>query len=136
MAGVCVPLTWLLALAGVCRAILVLLSIPLPDKETVVGLLLALLVRVSVPVRAPDAVGVKVTVTVQDAPTARVVQLLLCRKSPVVATPDTVAEVVPVLVTVTVRAAAEAPTTVPGKGSALGSEVRIGPGATPVPDSG
>ena len=35
-----------------------------------VGLLVALLVIVSVPVRVPDAVGRKLTLTVQDAPAA------------------------------------------------------------------
>ena len=43
-----------------------------------VGLLLALLVTVSVPVRAPDAVGLNATVTVQDAPTATEAQVFVC----------------------------------------------------------
>ena len=46
------------------------LSMPVPLSATVVGLLLALLVTVSVPVRVPPAVGVKFTVTVQEPPTA------------------------------------------------------------------
>src|ERR1700692_1918956 len=93
----------------------VVLPMPLPDRATVVGLLLALLVTVRVPVRDPPAVGLNVTVTAQDAPTAIVEQLLVWLKSPVTATPETVAEVVPELVTVTVCAAVEEPTTVPAK---------------------
>ena len=66
------------------------------------GLLVALLVMVSVPVRVPDAVGRKLTFTVQDAPAAMdVPQVLDCRKSPETATEDTAAEAVPVLDTVT-----------------------------------
>jgi hypothetical protein len=38
---------------------------PVPVKLTVCGLVLALSVRVSVPVRVPDAEGVKVTLIVQ-----------------------------------------------------------------------
>ena len=40
------------------------------------------------------------------------------------------------MLTVTVCAAAELPTTVRGKDNALGLGLRIGPGATPVPESG
>ena len=79
---------------------------PVPVRATVVGLLLALLVTVRVPVRAPAAVGLNVTVTVQEPPTATLRQLLVWLKSPVTATPETVAAVVPELVTVTVWAAA------------------------------
>ena len=46
-----------LAVAGRPAAMLVVVPMPLPDRATVVGLLLALLVTVSVPVRVPDAVG-------------------------------------------------------------------------------
>jgi hypothetical protein len=45
----------------------------LPARFTVCGLLLALSVIVRVPVCVPDAVGVKVTVTVQVEPAARLV---------------------------------------------------------------
>lgn len=129
-------MAWLLADAGLPSAMLVSAPMPLPAREIDVGLLLALLVSVTAPVRVPDAVGVNVTVTVQDAPTARVAQLLVWRKSPVAETPETVAEVVPELVTVTVCAAAGLPTIVAGKDKLLGFGFRIGPGATPVPDSG
>ncbi len=91
---------------------------------------------VTAPVRAPDVVGVNVTVTVHEAPTASVEQLLVWLKSPLAVTPETVAVVVPVLVTVTVWVAEELPTTVPAKLRLDGLGLRIGPGATPVPDSG
>ncbi len=109
--------------------------IPLPDREIEVGLLLALLVKVTPPARAPDAVGRKVTVTVQDAPTARVVQLFVWLKSPEADTPDTVADAVPELVTVTALVAEELPTRVSAKARLLGFGLRIGPAATPVPES-
>ena len=79
---------------------------PVPDSATVVGLFVALLVTVRLPVRVPDAVGVNVTLTVQEPPAAiDVPQLLVCAKSPVAATLETDAAAVPVLVTVTVWAA-------------------------------
>src|ERR1039457_4604332 len=111
----------------------VVLPMPLPLRETAVGLLLALLVTVRVPVRAPDAVGLNVTVTVQEPPTAMLVQLLVWLKSPVTATFETVAEVVPELVTVTVCAAAVEPTSVRAKDRPAGAALSTGPGAVPVP---
>jgi hypothetical protein len=131
--AVCAPFTWLLAVAGRPNATLVLVPIPLPDKATVVGLLLALLVTVRVPDRLPDAVGRNVTVTVQDAPTAIDEQLFVCVKSPVAATDDTVADVVPLFDNATDCVALAAPTTVPAKVRLAGFAFRIGPGATPVP---
>src|ERR1039458_4710787 len=112
---------------------LVVLPMPLPLRETVVGLLLALLVTVRVPVRLPDAVGLNVTVTVQEPPTAMLVQLLVWLKSPVTATLETVAAVVPGLVTVTVCAAAVEPTSVRAKDRLAGLALSTGPGAVPVP---
>jgi hypothetical protein len=100
----------------------------------VVGLLLALLVTVSVPVRLPAAVGVNVTVTVHEALTASVPQLFVSLKSPVTETPEILAEAVPVLVTVTDVLAAEDPSTVLGKVSAPGFVLRTGPAAVPVPE--
>ncbi len=132
----CVPLTWLLAVAGLLSAMLVLVPTPVPDSATVAGLLFALLVTVSVPVRAPDAVGVNFTVTVHDAPTAIDEQVLVWLKSPLALTPETVAVEVPELVRVTFWVAEEAPTTVPANDSEPGLALRTGPGATPVPDSG
>ena len=70
-------MTWLLAEAALPRAMLVSVPMPLPVREIDVGLLLALLVNVTAPVRVPETVGLNVTVTVQDAPTARVVQLFV-----------------------------------------------------------
>ena len=74
------------------------------------------------------------TVTVQEPPTATLEQLLVWLKSPVTATPETVAAVVPELVTVTVCAAELEPTTVPAKDRLAGAAFSTGPGAVPVPD--
>src|SRR5260370_33875170 len=112
---------------------LVVLPMPVPLRATVVGLLLALLVTVSVPVRARAAVGWNETVTAQDPPTATLPQLLLWLKSRVTAPFETVAEVVPELVTVTVCAAAGGPTTVRANDRLAGAAFSIGPGAEPVP---
>ncbi len=58
-------------------------AVPVPVSETVCGLFEALPVIVSAPVRAPLAVGAKVTLTVQLELAATLVpQLLLCAKSP------------------------------------------------------
>ena len=122
------PLTWLLAVAGRPRAMLVVVPMPLPDRAIDVGLLLALLVIVTAPVRAPDVVGVNFTVTVQDAPTASVAQVFVWLKSPVAATPETVADVVPELVTVTVCVADELPTIVAGERQAGRVRVQDRPG--------
>src|ERR1700754_3162053 len=129
----CVPLTWVDAVAGRPAATLVAEPIPLPLRATVNGLLPA---RARLPVRVPEAVGRNVTVTVQEAPTARDPQLLVWLKSPAVVTPETVAAAVPSLVTVTVCDADALPTTVAGKATDDGSEVTRGPAATPLPDSG
>jgi hypothetical protein len=52
---------------------------PLPVKETVCGLLFALSLTVSVPVREPVVVGVNVTLIVQLAPAAsEVPHVLVC----------------------------------------------------------
>jgi hypothetical protein len=95
---------------------------------------LALLVTVRVPVRFPAAVGLKVTATAQEPPTAiDEPQLLVWLKSPVTATLETVAGAVPELVMVTVCAAAAEPTTVRAKDRLAGLAVSTGPGAVPVP---
>ena len=49
-------------------------SVPVPDSAMVCGLPLASSVTVMLPLRAPVAVGVNVTLIVQLAPAARVVQ--------------------------------------------------------------
>ena len=59
-------------------------SMPEPARETSCGLSAAESVRVRVPVRVPDEVGVKVTWMAQVPPlAATVVQLLVWAKSPV-----------------------------------------------------
>ncbi len=61
-------------------------------------------VTLSVPVRVPVVVGVKVTLTVQAAFAAKVpAQLLVWAKSPVAATADMLRLAVPVFVSVTDR---------------------------------
>jgi hypothetical protein len=76
---------------------------PVPLSGRVCGLAAALLVNVRAPLRAPTAVGVKVTVTLQAAPTARVVHPLAdCAKSPVAAIFEIFKAAVPELLTVTV----------------------------------
>jgi hypothetical protein len=98
---------WLDSLVGFPAARFVLVPpAPVPDNATVVGLLPALLLTESVPVRVPDAVGRNVTLTVQDAPAAiDVPQVLLCAKSPVTETLAAEAVALPVFVTVTACAA-------------------------------
>src|ERR1700722_621757 len=122
-----------LAEAGWLSAMFVFPSMPAPLRPTVVGLLLALLVTVSVPVRVPPAVGLNATVTVHDPLTATLEQLLVWLKSPVTVTLETVAAVVPELVTVTVWAGAVEPTTVRAKDRLAGLGFRTGPGAVPLP---
>src|SRR5216684_7744525 len=61
---------------------------PEPVSETDCGLLEAASVMVSVPVREPLAVGVKVTLTVQlELATTLAPQLLVCAKSPLACIP-------------------------------------------------
>jgi hypothetical protein len=82
-----------------------------PLKLTVCGLLLALSVTVSVPVRVPDAVGVKITLMTQLVPGAMLaVQLLVWAKSPLAAMLDKVSVPVPELVSMTVWPALGVPT--------------------------
>ena len=69
----------LLAVIVAPSARLVVELTPLPDRPTDSGPFGSLLATVRVPVRVPEAVGVKVTLTVQEAPAARVVpQVLVC----------------------------------------------------------
>ena len=76
---------------------------PEPERETVFGLPAVLLAIVKVPFRAPTAVGVNTTLTVQKlAGRMADTQLLLCEKSPVTDTLLTTRLPEPVLVTVTV----------------------------------
>src|SRR5438270_12419178 len=87
------------------------LEAPVPVSDTFCGLLEAESVSVSVPVRVPPAVGVKVTLTVQLAPAARLLpQLLFCEKSPLAPIELNVTAPAVSLVAVTVCAALLVPT--------------------------
>ena|ERR1035441_6629601 len=66
------------------------MSVPEPVRLTFWGLAGALSTMVSLPVRVPGWVGVKVTLTVQLAPGASVEQALVWAKSPLVVTLVTV----------------------------------------------
>src|SRR5437763_803661 len=85
-------------------------AVPFPRRPTVSRLPYTTLVRSSVPVRAPKAVGVKVTLIEQLAPAAKVAGLvrqalapvLVAAKSPEAAKELIVKAAVPVLVNVTV----------------------------------
>jgi hypothetical protein len=80
--------------------------VPVPDSATVLGLFDALLVIVNEPLRVPDAVGRKLTLTVHEAFTPiDVPQVFVWLKSPDVAIEVTDAAAVPVLDTVTACAA-------------------------------
>jgi hypothetical protein len=97
-------------------------GVPLPVRLTVLVAPPALTVRV--PVREPVAVGVKVTLTVQDAPAAiEDPQLLVWAKSPLVVIDETDAAELVVLETDTVCAALVVPTTADPKFSAVGATV-------------
>lgn len=123
-----------LADAVLPSARLVLVSIPLPDSEIVVGLLTALLFTVTDPVREPLAVGWKVTVTVQLAFTARLLpQLLVCVKSPLAVIDVIDADAVPLLVIVVDCELLFEPTTVAANERLPGLAFKDGPGAVPVP---
>ena len=82
LAGLLVPTT----LVPKLRLVVDMLSVgvtPEPVSETNCGLLEAVSVMVSVPVREPLAVGVNVTLMVQlEFPATLAPQLLVCAKSP------------------------------------------------------
>jgi hypothetical protein len=87
--------------------------VPVPVKLTVWVLPVASLllsVTVNVPVRAPAAVGLKVTLMVQEPPAVTLLpQLLASEKSPLMATLATASAAPPVLLRVTVCAALVVP---------------------------
>ena len=84
---------------------------PVPLRLTVLGLLGALLVIVTAPVRVPVAVGVKVTLIVQSAPAASVVpQVVVREKSPLAAMLVIFSTALPVLLKVNVCAELVLPT--------------------------
>ena len=88
-------------------------SVPVPVTETLCGLPEVLSAIVMLATRLPVAVGVKVTLIVHFAPTARFElftgQVLLSAKSPLLAPPKAILEIVtgavPVFVSVTLCAA-------------------------------
>lgn len=82
-------------------------AIPVPDNETLCGLPLALSVMLTLAVRLPVAVGLKMTLMEQFAPAATLApQVLVCEKSPlfvpVMAMLEMVSVAVPVLDSVTI----------------------------------
>src|SRR5713226_8700372 len=87
LAGLLVPTTLVPKLKLVVDRLSVGVT-PEPVSETNCGLLDAASVMVSVPVREPLAVGVKVTLTVQlELATTLAPQLLVCAKSPLACIP-------------------------------------------------
>lgn len=108
-------------------------EVPVPVRLMVCGLLLALSVMVTVPVRVPVAVGWKVTLMVQLPPAVtEPPQLLVWAKSPLIATLVIVRAVVPLLVRVEVKALLVCPTVVLGKVREAGDTLAVGV-VTPVP---
>jgi hypothetical protein len=107
--------------------------IPVPLSATVCGLLAALSVMVTAPVRVPVAAGVKVTPKVQKAAGATEAGqlLLVTRKSPPATMLVMVKVAVPVLVKVTVCALLVVPTCWLPKVRLLAD--RLAMGITPVP---
>jgi hypothetical protein len=84
---------------------------PVPVSVIVCGLPAALSVIVSVPVESPEAVGTKVTLTVQDCPApTEVPQVLLSEKGLVASMCATVRVIAPPFVIVTVWGALAVPT--------------------------
>jgi hypothetical protein len=113
---------------------------PVPDTGTDSGLSPALSVIVTLAERAPDAVGVKVTVIVQFAPAASDAgQVFVCEKSvefvPVAAIELIVSAAFPVLVSVTPWDALVVPTVWLENVNEAGLRLTAGAVATPVPDS-
>jgi hypothetical protein len=99
-----------------------------PLRATVWGDPPALSVTVSVPVREPAAVGVKVTAMVQWAPGARLVpQLLVWAKSPEAAIEVNVRATCPEFVKVTAWAAVVVPTVCWANVRLVGESVTAGP---------
>src|ERR1700679_3236605 len=85
---------------------------PVPDSDTVSGLLGALDVTCSDPLAAPVAVGANFRLTVHEAlAPSDVPQVLVCANGPVTASCEIDTELLPGLVTVTVCAADVWPTT-------------------------
>jgi hypothetical protein len=80
-AALVVPTFWLLKVSEVGERLGS--AVPVPERLAVCGLFVALSVTVNVPLRAPVAVGVNVTLIVQLAPAATLApQLFVWAKSP------------------------------------------------------
>src|SRR6266581_1476618 len=112
-------------------------SQPVPVNGTVCGLPPALSVTVSVPVRAPTAVGANVTLMVQFALAASVPgsvpHVFVCAKSPEVAIELMVNPAVPVFVSVTIFAALVVVSNWPPNARVVGANPTPGAAADPVP---
>ena len=128
----------LLAVAGRLRARLVTPPVvPVPERLTVRVGLVALLFTVNVPVLAPAEVGLKVTLTVQEAPAAmELPQVLVWPNWLAAVMEETEAATLPVLAMVIACAGLVAPTLTDPKLWLVGEAVRVAePGVTPVPET-
>jgi len=104
--------------------------VPVPLKAIVWGEPLALSAILTVPVRVPTAVGVKVTEIVHFAPAARLVpQLFVCVKSPVAATDVIAKAALPELVRVDVWIELIVPVVCAGKLMLVGVTINVGAAA-------
>src|SRR5213082_2545082 len=107
---------------------------PVPVRVTSWGLPLALSVILSVPVLAPTAVGVNVTLIVQLAPAASALpQLLVWSKSPLIAIAAIFSVALPALLSVTVSGALVLPTSCLAKLRLASDRVASGPLKNAVP---
>jgi hypothetical protein len=102
-------------------------TLPLPSRETVCGLPVALSATERVPFRLPEALGVKATLIVQFFPGASVErQLLACPKFAVAAILAMRSVAVPELVSVMGSGWLAAPTTSTPKVKLVGEKVTLG----------
>ena len=126
-----VPICWLEKVKFVADK-LTAGSVPVPVRLTACGLPEAVSVIVSVPLRAPVAVGVKVTSIAQLLPAATdPLQLLVSAKSPVVAMLVMLKGAVPLFPSVTTCGALVVLTTWPLKVTLFGATLAVA--AVPVP---
>ena len=103
---------------------------PVPVNPMLCGLPNALLVTVSVSVREPATVGVKVTLIVQFAPAARVAaQVLVWAKSPLALMPAIFSTAEPLLVRVTLCAVLVVPFVCAAKVRLVGARLTAGAAA-------
>jgi len=105
---------------------------PVPVSAAVCGELAALSAKLTAAVSAPDAAGLKGTVTVQEELTANVApQVLVCENeealAPVMLTPEMDMEAVPELVSLTVCTGGEELTAVEEKARLVGERLTAGP---------